>query len=142
MITPTDIHESLFRFWGLTNGIDSLVPGGLWIAGTVPANAVAPYATMTVTEDSVETLSNKTLRKFGVELTLWSDGAAKASGEITSLIADRFSHKNIGTMRITGGKLLLFFPGSSELQMDPLPRAANDVTIGRVRRIITTEERN
>lgn len=141
MIQPANICEALIALWEDTTSLHALIPGGLWLAGTVPAEAVAPYASFSVEESENETGSNYVIRKFDLAVTVWSDGAAENASTISNALNDwmPFSFDPSGLV-LQGGRVVVVRLGTSSQDVEDAPRNANDVTVSKINRRIVTEE--
>ena len=141
MILPSDISTAVIAHWRSNPVMKSLVPGGLWIAGTIPSAAQAPYASMIVLESDSEVGSTYVIRRFELTITVWSDLALENAGEIAKALNDWLPlNLSLFKLPLPEGDVIRVRPGSADAEVLENPRLANDITVTRLRRRIVTEE--
>lgn len=143
MIQPAGICQTLFTRWRMSPALKELIPGGLWLAGTVPAEAVAPYASFSVEESETENGSNYTIRRFDVSVSVWSDNAAANASTISNALNNWLPvDYSTNPLVLQGGRVIQVRPGQSSQEIEDAPRAASDVTVMKINRRIVTEEKH
>lgn len=114
--------------WALNASLPALVPGGLWHK-RVNEDTVAPYATISVSADSVQMISTGDyLCGVAVTITVWSTtqiGGATLRDTQTAISSVMSSLT--GTVTLESCRLLGLAPDAAIIELDDLPRDSEDV---------------